>query len=112
MKRRRIRWITFLSLFGLLLAALAAYFYSARIVLEPWQLLAQVEQLEKAGARRNSDQTSVQMLGWSLAKLGRDDEVRQMSFNPQLPPSTVPVEKLKLTAVPWRSAIRDIAAKH
>jgi len=112
--RRRIHWIAFLSLGAVLVAAAAAYRYFQSRHFEPWQFLAHVEQLEQAGARQSSDQISVEMLGWSLAILGRDDEVRQMDFHPQfeLPSSTVPAEELKLTVVPWRSGIDDIAANH
>src|SRR6187551_3270336 len=100
MNRLRLRWITWLSLSGVLLAGVAAYFcitsfFAGPIHPEPWQFLARVEQLERAGA----DPASVQMLGECLAVLGRDDEVRQLDFYPQgeMPHSTVAAEDLKLT---------------
>ena len=107
MKRRRIRRIAFLLLAAILLATVAAYFYSQRIRPEPWQFLAHLEQLEQEGV----DQASIQMLGSVLAVLGRDDEVRQMGFHsPGAPGSTVDAEELKLNVVPWRDGIVQIAA--
>jgi hypothetical protein len=114
MKRRRIRWIAFASLVAAVLAAAGAYHYFRRLHVEPWEFLAHVEQLERRRVDGSSDQMSVQMLGWNLAILGRDDEVRQMDFLPQFdrPPSAVAAEELELTVVPWRRGIDDIAAKH
>jgi hypothetical protein len=110
MKRRRVRWIVFGALGAVVLAGAAAYRFFQSHHWEPWQLLAAVEQLEHGGA----DPTSVQMLGWNLAILGRDDEVREMDFLPQgeMPSSTVAAEDLELIVVPWRSGVEDIAAKH
>lgn len=110
MKRRRTRWIVFASLAAILLVVLGGWPRFSTQRLGPWQFLVQVEQVEQSGV----DQTSVQPLGWSLAILGRDDEVRQLDFHPQfeLPPSTVDAEQLELTVVPWKEGIADIAANH
>jgi hypothetical protein len=112
MNRRRIRWIAVVSLAALLLAAVAAYFYSERVFPEPWQYLAQVQQFEGAGARQAAGFDSIQTLAATLAKLGRDDEVRQMALRRPSASSKVAAEELKLTVVPWKSAIKDIAAHH
>lgn len=110
MKRRRIRWIALTSLAMVVLAAAVAYRCSQQLHHEPWQLLAQIEQLERAGG----DEMSVQILGWNLAILGRDDEVRRIDVHPRFEPprSSVAIEELELTVVPWRSGIGDIAANH
>ncbi len=98
MKRRRIRWIALTLLATILLVAAVGYRLFPRYGLKPWQHLALFEQIEHAGV----DKASIQPLGWSLAILGRDDEVRTMDFHPQFesPRSTVAAEDLKLTVVP------------
>jgi hypothetical protein len=110
MKRNRIRWIALTLLATILLLAAVGYGLFPRYALEPWQHLALVEQIEHA----DIDEASIQPLGWSLAILGRDDEVREMDFHPQfeLPHSTVAAEELELTVVPWESEIEDIAANN
>ena len=109
-KHRRLRWVASISLGMLLLAIALGWRFLSTRDLQPWQFLAHVVQTEKAGV----DDRSVQPLGWSLAILGRDDEVRQMDFYPQFerPPSTLDVGAKELSVVPWRDGIREIAAKH
>ena len=121
MNRLRIRWIAWLSLLavlliGVLAAVYVVFFFGGRIHPEPWQFLAQVDQLEQS----SGDPASAQMLGAALAVLGRDDEVRRLDMFPQsaeypqleTPRSTVAVDVLKLNVVPWRSGLVEIAAKH
>ena len=110
MKRRKIGWMAAGLLATLLLLAAAAWHFLQSRQMATWQLLAHVVQLEAAGV----DEQSVQQLGWSLAILGRDDEVRTMDFHPQFeePPSTVDVERLELNIVPWKEGLERIAAEH
>jgi hypothetical protein len=109
-KRRRIPWIAAI-LFGLLLlvAAVAWRFWASRHVAQ-WQLLQHVILIENEGV----DDQSVQPLGWNLAILGRDDEVRQLDFHPQfdLPALDIDANSLELKVVPWRDGVEQIAADH
>lgn len=75
-----------------------------------WQMLHHVIQLEEQGV----DEHNVQPLGWNLAILGRDDEVRRLDFHPQLelPPLDMDPEQLELDAIPWRDGLRQIANEH
>lgn len=75
-----------------------------------WQLLEAVVQIEGQGV----DRSNVQPLGWNLAILGRDDEIRQLDFHPHIewPPLEVDPRKLELNVVPWREGLEQIAAKH
>jgi len=75
-----------------------------------WQILNSVVQLENEGVNEHN----VQQLGWYLAILGRDNEIRRMDFHPQfeLPPLDVEKDKLELEVVPWRAGIRQISAEH
>ena len=108
--KRRIRWMAaaLLATFALLAAAAWHFFQSRQMA--TWQFLAHVVQVEAAGI----DEQSVQELGWSLAILGRDDEVRTMDFHPQFeqPPSTVDVDRLELNVVSWKEGLERIAAEH
>ena len=108
--RRRIRWGA-IVFFGLLLLATGAIWrvWSHRHVAQ-WQLLQQVIQVETEGV----DEHSVQPLGWNLAILGRDDEIRHLDFHPQydLPPLEVDTHRLELNVVPWRDGLKQIAAEH
>jgi hypothetical protein len=56
----------------------------------------------------------IQLLGWNLAILGRDDEVRRMDFRPEfeLPPLDVDAQQLQLDALPWRNIIKQITDEH
>ncbi len=56
----------------------------------------------------------VQPLGWNLAILGRDDEIRHLDFHPQfdLPPLEVDTHRLELNVVPWRDGLKQIASEH
>ncbi len=109
-KRRGIRWIAFTSLGVIILVAAAVWYRFSTRHLEPWQFLANVVQLEQAGV----DQNSLQNLGWSLAILGRDDEARGINFHPQfqMPPSTLDLDQLELSVVPWKDGVQKIAANH
>jgi hypothetical protein len=73
-------------------------------------MLQNVIQIEREGV----DKHNVQPLGWDLAILGRDDEVRRMDFHPQfeLPPLDVDTQKLKLNVVAWRDGLKQIANEH
>lgn len=73
-------------------------------------MLHHVIQIEEKG-RDNRD---LQLLGWNLAILGRDDEVRRLDFHPQfdLPPLDVDSQQLELDVVPWQDAIEQIANEH
>ncbi len=106
--RRRVRWIAVASLAGILLAGVVVWRLFSTHHLDPWQFLAHVVQVEQTG----TDEYSVQTLGWSLAILGRDDEVRAINFrsNFNQRPSTVEFDALKTKAVPWDDGIRSIAA--
>lgn len=99
-----------MSVASAVVVAAVAYRHFQTLHHEPWQLLAQVKQLEQSG----DDEMSVQMLAWNLAILGRDDEVRGIDFFPKFEPprSSVAVEDLNLAVVPWRSGIDDIAANN
>ena len=106
--RRRGRWIAVASLAGILLAGVVVWGLFSTHHLDPWQFLAHVVQVEQTG----TDEYSVQTLGWSLAILGRDDEVRAINFrsNFNQRPATVEFDALKTKAVPWDDGIRSIAA--
>lgn len=73
-------------------------------------MLHHVIQIEEKGL----DNRDIQLLGWNLAILGRDDEVRRLDFHPQvdLPPLDVEPQQLELDVVPWRDAIEQIASEH
>ena len=73
-------------------------------------MLHNVIQIEKEGV----DEHNVQPLGWNLAILGRDDEIRRLDFHPQfeLPPLEVNPQKLELNVVPWRDGLKQIANEH
>ncbi|MCA9110924.1 MAG: hypothetical protein KDA52_13320 [Planctomycetaceae bacterium] len=107
--RRRLTWVASGSL-ALLLLGLGVWFYFARQHLLTWQFLAHVVQLEAS----EIDQTSIQPLGWSLAILGRDDEVRALDIHPQFKrsPSSLDENQLNLQVVPWKDAIQQIATEH
>lgn len=108
--RRRIRWGA-IVIFGLLILATGVIWrvWSNRHVAQ-WQLLHHVIQIENEGV----DERSVQPLGWNLAILGRDDEIRHLDFHPQfdLPPLEVDTRRLELNVVPWRDGLKQIAAEH
>ena len=108
--RRRIRWVAGISLGVLLLATGLAWRLWAGRQVAQWQLLEHVTQIEIAGV----DEHSVQPLGWSLAILGRDDEIRDLDFHPQfdLPLLEVNPHELRLNVVRWRDGIKQIAAEH
>lgn len=108
--RRRIRWVaTILLVLLLLVAGLAWRFWAGRHVAQ-WQLLQSVIQIENAGV----NEQTVQPLGWYLAILGRDDEIRRLNFHPQfdLPALDLESQKLELNVVPWRVGLQRIAAEH
>ncbi len=108
--RRRIRWgAIVLSILLLVAAAVIWRVWSGRHVAQ-WQMLHHVIQIEEKGL----DNRDIQLLGWHLAILGRDDEVRRLDFHPQfdLPPLDVDAQQLKLDVVPWRDAIEQIASEH
>ncbi|MCA9136547.1 MAG: hypothetical protein KDB00_07305 [Planctomycetales bacterium] len=108
--RRRIQWAAVIAFSVLLLAAaLAWHIWSGQHVAQ-WQLLQHIVQIENSGV----DEHNVQPFGWSLAILGRDDEIRRLDFHPQfdLPPLNVDTQKLELNAVPWRDGINQIAREH
>lgn len=73
-----------------------------------WQMLDAVVQIETEGINKHN----VQPLGSYLAILGRDDEVRQLDFHPQmdLPPLEVDSQRLQLNVMPWRDGLERIAA--
>jgi hypothetical protein len=93
-----------------LAAGAAVWWCLPRVGVAQWQLLRQVTDMEHADA----DASHVQMLGWSLAILGRDDEVRRMDFLPHLNRDTAPLkaEAQELSIVPWREGIERIARTH
>jgi hypothetical protein len=108
--RRRIRRGALVVLAAVLIATgLAWRFWLGRHVAQ-WQMLRNVIQTEREGA----DQHNVQPLGWNLAILGRDDEIRRMDFHRQLefPPLDVDIRQLELDVVPWRDGFRQIASRH
>lgn len=108
--RRQIRWGAIVSLALLALAAAVMWrLWSGRHVAQ-WQILHNVIQIEEKGVVDRD----VQLLGWNLAILGRDDEVRRMDFHPQfeLPPLDVDAQQLELHVMPWRDAFKQIADKH
>jgi len=67
-------------------------------------------QIERDGV----NEKNVQPLGWSMAILGRDDEIRRTDFFPQfeLPALTVDAGQLELNVVPWREGTQEIARTH
>ncbi|GAA4453148.1 hypothetical protein [Novipirellula rosea] len=108
--RRRIRQIVLFSFVAILtIAGLAWRFWVGKNVAQ-WQLLQFVVQIEHDGA----DAQTVQPLGWNLAILGRDDEIRQLDFLPQYDPPLLDVDSSKLTlnVVPWRDGFRQFAAEN
>jgi hypothetical protein len=93
----------------LLVAGVVWHRFSTQAML-PGDFLAHVGQLEQT----KSDPGSLQALGWSLAILGRDDEVRNLDVFPQFEPpaSKLDYDQLELPTVPWRDGLRQIAADH
>ena len=57
---------------------------------------------------------NVQPLGWSLAILGRDDEVRALDIHPHfdMPPLPVGWPNSELSVRPWSEAFQEIAEQH
>lgn len=108
--RRQHRWIALIAMVILLSIALVAWHFLSSRHLQPYQHLAHVVQVEQDGI----DETNAQLLGWALAILGRDDEVRALDFHPQfeLPPLVIDPAQLQLTTIPWREGIAQIAAEH
>ena len=108
--RRRIRWAAIASLVLLLFGAVVFWrIWSSRHVAQ-WQMLQSVIQFESGG----DDERNVQPLGWNLAILGRDDEIRVMDFHPrfEFPPLDVDAQDLKLDVVAWRDGLKAIANEH
>jgi hypothetical protein len=108
--RRRISWVAIISLGVLLLVTGLAWRFLAGRHVAQWQLLQHVVQIENEGVNEGT----VQPLGWNLAILGRDDEIRHLDFHPQfdLPPLDVDSHKLELNVVPWRDGLKQVAAEH
>lgn len=104
LKRRRILCFACISLAAVFIAW---HRFSLRHHLEPAGFLTHVVQLEGGVPNSNSQQA----LGWSLAILGRDDEVRALDFHTrQERPASIPdLERMELHAVPWREGIEKIA---
>ncbi|MEM9365962.1 MAG: hypothetical protein AAGD07_08185 [Planctomycetota bacterium] len=108
--RRRLRWGAIIASAVLGFAVIAVWrVWSGRHIAQ-WQMLQNIIQAECEGM----DQHSVQPLGWQLAILGRDDEIRRMDFHPQLelPPLDVDPQDLNLDVVAWRGALKAIANEH
>jgi hypothetical protein len=110
MTRRRIFWAGVAVIAAVLLAATVGWYWFSSRSLLPGQFLAHVIQLEQVA----DDPMARQSLGWSLAILGRDDEVRALDVFPQIAPavSKIDFDQLVLHPVPWRDAVREIAARH
>lgn len=109
MTRQRLTLIVLATLGTILVTiCVASYRLSQRHHLEPGQFLAHVVELEKDSA----DPNSLQALGWSLAILGRDHEVRSIDFLPNYDraASTVDWDRLDLQSVAWKEGIERIAA--
>ncbi len=112
-KRRwkdRWRWLLLVSAPAFLLVAAWVWWWPARRPVAQWQLLRQIAQIERAGV----DQATAQTRGWSLAILGRDDEIRRMEFFPQ-PASAarrINFRSPDLHPVPWRAGLAAIAREH
>lgn len=72
-----------------------------------------LETVVRIEAEQTGDR-DLQLLGWNLAFLGRDDELRRMDFHPEfdLPPLEVDARRLELNAIPWRDAIAQIGSQH
>lgn len=105
--RRRVRcWLWIGGLFLLVLGLAAWKLWSGRH-LAPWHTLDSVVQTEAAPLTNQS----VQLLGWNLAILGRDHEVRELDFFPEFEqaPLEEPAQALPLNVVPWRRGIQRIA---
>jgi hypothetical protein len=109
-KRLRIFLVLAVAIGLAVLVGLVVLQLSNRDYLYPSDFLAHVEQVEQNGV----DESVVQGLGWDLAILGREDEVRRMDFTPKFEglTSTVIPERLELSVVPWREGLREIAANH
>ncbi|MBL8814407.1 MAG: hypothetical protein JNL58_00140 [Planctomyces sp.] len=108
--RRRIRWGAAIMLGMLVLVAGIAWRFLATRHVAQWQMLRHVLRIETEGV----NEQTVQQLGWNLAILGRDDEIRKLDFYPQfgLSPLDVDTNQLNLKVVPWRDGFRQIAADH
>lgn len=107
---RKLDWRAVLAGAAVLATGAAAWWCLPQGGIPQWRLLRQVTEIEHAGA----DASHVQMLGWSLAILGRDDEVRRTDFLPHLKKDTAPLkmDAQKLSIVPWREGIGHIARTH
>ena len=95
---------------AVLSAGAVAWWCLPRCGVPQWRLLRQVAEIERTGV----DVGHVQMLGWSLAILGRDDEVRRTDFLPYLKKDTAPLkaDARELSIVPWREGIEHISRTH
>ena len=67
-------------------------------------------QLEEHAA----DNFDIQRLGWTLAILGRDHEVRKLDMHPHsdLAPLELEPNQLSIKALPWKQTIERLAGKH
>jgi hypothetical protein len=110
MKRKRLLKLGLIIGGVLLIVACVGWWYLRSFTMTPVAHLRNVVQLESAG----TNSMNVQPLGWSLAILGRDDEVRSMDFMPQFERSKIKVDRdaLNLNVSLWREAIPEIASKH
>jgi len=109
LNRRRILYFACIPLAAVFIAAAIAWHrLSLRHHLEPDGFLTHVVQLEAVELDANSRQA----LGWSLAILSRDDEVRALEFHPRhdRSASSLDPDRMELHAVPWREGIEKIAA--
>jgi hypothetical protein len=108
------RIVVILVVILLSMSAFAWYFVSSRDT-PPWAHLQTIEYLEnQSNADSENDRNfNRQQIGWSLAILGRDHEVREMDFFPdyELPPVKLNEDQLKLSVVPWREGIAQIASR-
>jgi len=110
MASNRKRWFACLVIVVAILGSVFVYRSFTTFLMPPSGHLAMVV----SAAQPGFDKDNIQLVGVSLATLGRDDEVRKTDFMPSLemPSLNVKRDQLEINIVPWREGIEKISAQH
>ena len=108
--KKRARWVVAILLLVLIVGGFSVWHFWSNRHSSQWRLLQRVARIEATDAHERD----VQELGWSLAMLGRDDEVRELDLYPdfEFAPLEIEVDRGNLNVVPWREGVKRIAAEH
>jgi len=110
MASNRKRWFACLVIVVAILGSVFVYRSFTTFLMPPSGHLAMVV----SAAQPGFDKDNIQLVGVSLATLGRDDEVRKTDFMPshEMPSLNVKRDQLEINIVPWREGIEKISAQH